>query len=136
MRCSQASCTDTTRRRLRLSWRASISAPSVWRSRRRRDTSHSSDSPERILPVSLTLYFALLLLTPVFFALVIAALGFARQPIPWLVGVCAALGVALPLAGLIFLNIANSSGVPLQITLLGEAGSKVLWAMAYRVDAI
>jgi formate hydrogenlyase subunit 3/multisubunit Na+/H+ antiporter MnhD subunit len=86
--------------------------------------------------VSLTLYFALLLLTPVFFALVIAALGFARQAIPWLVGVCAALGVALPLAGLIFLNNANSSGVPLQITLLGEAGPKVLWAMAYRLDAI
>ena len=86
--------------------------------------------------MSLTLYFALLLLTPAFFALVIAVLGFARQPIPWLVGVCAALGVALPLAGLIFLNIANSSGVPLQITLLGEAGSKVLWAMAYRLDAV
>jgi formate hydrogenlyase subunit 3/multisubunit Na+/H+ antiporter MnhD subunit len=86
--------------------------------------------------VSLTLYFALLLLAPVFFALVIAALGFARQAIPWLVGVCAALGVALPLAGLIFLNIAYSSGVPLQITLLGEAGPKVLWALSYRIDPI
>jgi formate hydrogenlyase subunit 3/multisubunit Na+/H+ antiporter MnhD subunit len=86
--------------------------------------------------VSLTLYFALLLLAPVFFALIIAALGFARLAIPWLVGVCAALGVALPLAGLIILNIANSSGVPLQITLLGEAGSKVLWAVAFRLDAI
>ena len=86
--------------------------------------------------MSLTLYFALLLLAPVFFALVIAALGFARQAIPWLVGVCAALGVALPLAGLIFLNIANSSGVPIQITLLGEAGPKVLWALSYRTDPI
>jgi formate hydrogenlyase subunit 3/multisubunit Na+/H+ antiporter MnhD subunit len=86
--------------------------------------------------VSLTLYFALLLLAPVFFALVIAALGFARQAIPWLVGVCAALGVALPLVGLIILNIANSSGVPLQITLLGEAGPKVLWAVAFRLDTI
>lgn len=86
--------------------------------------------------MSLTLYFALLLLTPVFLALVIAVLGFARQAIPWLVGVCAALGVALPLAGLIFLNIANSSGVPLQITLLGGTGPKVLWAIAYRTDAI
>jgi formate hydrogenlyase subunit 3/multisubunit Na+/H+ antiporter MnhD subunit len=86
--------------------------------------------------VSLTLYFALLLLAPVFFALIIAALGFARQAIPWLVGVCAALGAALPLIGLIILNIANSSGVPLQITLLGEAGPKVLWAVAFRLDAI
>ncbi|HEY7092774.1 MAG TPA: proton-conducting transporter membrane subunit [Ktedonobacterales bacterium] len=86
--------------------------------------------------MSLTLYFALLLLAPVFFALIIAALGFARQAIPWLVGVCAALGVALPLAGLIILNIANSSGVPLQITLLGEAGPKVLWAVAFRLDSI
>jgi formate hydrogenlyase subunit 3/multisubunit Na+/H+ antiporter MnhD subunit len=86
--------------------------------------------------VSLTLYFALLLLAPVVFALVIAALGFARQTIPWLVGVCAALGVALPLVGLIILNIANSSGVPLQITLLGEAGPKVPLAVAFRLDAI
>jgi formate hydrogenlyase subunit 3/multisubunit Na+/H+ antiporter MnhD subunit len=86
--------------------------------------------------VSLTLYFALLLLAPVFFALIIAALGFARRAIPWLVGVCAALGVALPLVGLIILNIANSSGVPLQITLLGEAGPKVLWAVAFRLDTI
>ena len=86
--------------------------------------------------MSLTLYFALLLLAPVFFALIIAALGFARQAIPWLVGVCAALGVALPLVGLIILNIANSSGVPLQITLLGEAGPKVLWAVAFRLDTI
>jgi formate hydrogenlyase subunit 3/multisubunit Na+/H+ antiporter MnhD subunit len=86
--------------------------------------------------VSLTLYFALLLLAPVFFALVIAALGFARQAIPWLVGVCAALGVALPLAGLIFLNIANSSSVPLQITVLGEAGPKIVWALSYRIDSI
>jgi formate hydrogenlyase subunit 3/multisubunit Na+/H+ antiporter MnhD subunit len=86
--------------------------------------------------VSLTLYFALLLLAPVFFALVIAALGFARRAIPWLVVACAALGVALPLAGLIILNIANSSGVPLQITLLGEAGPKVLWAVAFRLDTI
>jgi formate hydrogenlyase subunit 3/multisubunit Na+/H+ antiporter MnhD subunit len=86
--------------------------------------------------VSLTLYFALLLLAPVFFALVIAALGFARQTIPWLVGVCAALGVALPLVGLIILNIANSSGVPLQITLLGEAGQKVPFAVAFRLDTI
>jgi formate hydrogenlyase subunit 3/multisubunit Na+/H+ antiporter MnhD subunit len=86
--------------------------------------------------VSLTLYFALLLLTPVFFALVIAALGFARQAIPWLVGVCAALGVALPLIGLIVLNSENASGVPFQITLLGQAGPKVLWAMSYRLDAI
>jgi NADH:ubiquinone oxidoreductase subunit 5 (subunit L)/multisubunit Na+/H+ antiporter MnhA subunit len=85
--------------------------------------------------VSLTLYFALLLLAPAFFALVVAALGFARQPIPWLVGICAALGVALPLAGLIILNLANGSGVPIQITLLGAAGAKVLWALAYRVDA-
>jgi formate hydrogenlyase subunit 3/multisubunit Na+/H+ antiporter MnhD subunit len=85
--------------------------------------------------VSLTLYFALLLLAPTFFALIVAALGFARQPIPWLVGVCAALGVALPLAGLIFLNIANASGVPIQITLLGATGPKVLWALSYRVDA-
>ncbi|HEX3272804.1 MAG TPA: proton-conducting transporter membrane subunit [Ktedonobacterales bacterium] len=86
--------------------------------------------------MSLTLYFALLLLAPVFFALVIAALGFARQTIPWLVGVCAALGVALPLVGLIILNIANSSGVPLQITLLGEAGQKVPFAVAFRLDTI
>ncbi len=86
--------------------------------------------------MSLTWYFALLLLAPIVFALVIAALGFARQAIPWLVGVCAALGVALPLVGLIILNIANSSGVPLQITLLGEAGPKVLWAMSFRLDAI
>jgi NADH:ubiquinone oxidoreductase subunit 5 (subunit L)/multisubunit Na+/H+ antiporter MnhA subunit len=86
--------------------------------------------------VPLTLYFALLLLAPVFFALIIAALGFARQAIPWLVGVCAALGVALPLVGLIILNVANSSGVPLQITLLGEAGPKVPWAVAFRLDTI
>jgi formate hydrogenlyase subunit 3/multisubunit Na+/H+ antiporter MnhD subunit len=86
--------------------------------------------------VSLTLYFALLLLAPVFFGLIVAALGFARRAIPWLVGVCAALGVALPLAGLIILNIANSSGVPLQITLLGEAGPKVPLALAFRLDSI
>jgi formate hydrogenlyase subunit 3/multisubunit Na+/H+ antiporter MnhD subunit len=86
--------------------------------------------------VSLTLYFALLLLAPVFFALVITALGLARQAIPWLVGVCAALSVALPLVGLIILNVANSSGVPLQITLLGEAGPKVPLAVAFRLDAI
>jgi formate hydrogenlyase subunit 3/multisubunit Na+/H+ antiporter MnhD subunit len=85
--------------------------------------------------VSLTLYFALLLLAPVVFALIIAALGFARQPIPWLVGICAALGVALPLIGFIFLNSANGSGVPIQITLLGAEGPKVLWALAYRLDA-
>ncbi len=85
--------------------------------------------------MSLTLYFALLLLAPLFFTLVIAALGFARQPIPWLVGVCAALGVLLPLIGLIVLNVANTSGVPFQITLLGAAGPKVLWALSYRLDA-
>jgi formate hydrogenlyase subunit 3/multisubunit Na+/H+ antiporter MnhD subunit len=88
------------------------------------------------MAVSLTLYFALLLLAPAVFALLVAALGFARQPIPWLVGVCAALGVALPLIGLIVLNLANSSGAPLQITLLGAQGPKVLGALAYRVDAI
>jgi len=86
--------------------------------------------------VSLTLYFALLLLAPAVFALLVAALGFARQAIPWLVALCAALGVALPLVGLIILNLANISGAPIQITLLGASGPKVLWALAYRVDAV
>jgi formate hydrogenlyase subunit 3/multisubunit Na+/H+ antiporter MnhD subunit len=86
--------------------------------------------------VSLTLYFALLLLAPAVFALLIAGLGFARQAIPWLVATCAALGVALPLIGLIILNLANVSGAPIQITLLGASGPKVLWALAYRVDAV
>lgn len=85
--------------------------------------------------MSLTLYFALLLLAPALFALIIAAFGFARRPLAWLVGACAALGVLLPLIGLIILNLANGSAVPIQITLLGAAGPKILWALAYRVDA-
>ena len=77
--------------------------------------------------------FALLLLAPVFFAHY--RCSGIRAPDDYVAGGASAprwrrAAVGRPHHS----QYRQQSGVPLQITLLGEAGPKVLWAVAFRLD--